>query len=211
MAFWRNGQRFAALKLMLRRLFICSAAFALSALAGCGVQEEVDEPGVRGPVVFRIWDRQARAAGALPTVIRADAVRQTTSGFDDLEMVPVLIRHPLTDGVLWVHAPSGIFKAATAAIAGGSGREQEIALTGPVHFTGFLGGLPLSGYATSAQVPRGGSNLELSDLQLVRGGSLMTTPRATIADGAISADGPVRIGPGAPALTAALGAIPVRQ
>jgi hypothetical protein len=193
---------------MLRPALSLISGFLLLGLAGCGVQDTVDEPGVRGPVVFRIWDRAARASDAPPTVVRADAVRQTSSGFDDLEMLPVLIRRPVSDGVLWVHAPSGTFKAAAKAADGD--RAQEIALAGPVHFTGILGGIPVSGCASDAAVPRGGSHLELHDIQFVRGGSLLTAPRAELVEGAIRADGPVRIGPGAPALTAALAALPSR-
>ena len=176
----------------------------LCLLAGCGVQEEADKPGVRGPVVFRIWDRQAREQGAPPTVVRADAVQQADAGFDDLTMVPVLVRRPLPDGVVWIHAPSGRFQA-----KGADGRKaQEFELAGPVHLTGTVRGLPVSGYAETAAVPRGSERLELTGVQLVRGGSLMTAPRAEVADRELTAHGPVSVAPGAPAMTAVLGAIP---
>ena len=182
------------------RLFLC--AVTLLALAGCGSDEEAVEPGVRGPVVFRLWDGDARAAGLPPTVVRADAVRQANLGFDDLEMVPVLVRRPLPDGVLWIHAPKGRFQAA--------GKVQELSLTGPVYFSGVVRGVPVGGSAAQAEVPRGQRVLKLTDVQLVRGGTLITAPSADLTDGLLSSPGPVRMAPGAPAMAAVLGAVPTR-
>ena len=199
---------FTTINPMRHLLFLLVLALA----AGCGVQEEADEPGVRGPVVFRLWDRQARAQSLPPTVIRADAVHQAGADFDDLTMVPVLVRRPLADGVVWIHAPSGRFQAEQrAAVKGASSsgpRDQEIALEGPVHLTGMIRGLPITGSAATAVVPRGREVLELTDLRLVRGGTLMTAPKAELADRTLTASGPVSIAPGSPAMTAVLGALP---
>ena len=183
--------------------FILVAAVAVC--AGCGGEQEQEAPGMRGPLVFRVWNAKDRAAGAPPTIIRADSVRQGNADFSDLTMVPVLVRRPLPDGVVWVHAPSGTFQA----IGSGPGKaEQEIALTGPVHLTGVVRGLPVSGVAATATVPRGTQTLELTEVRLVRGGMVMTTPRARLAEGALVAYGPVDMSPGSPALTAVLGAVP---
>ena len=160
---------------------------------------------MRGPLVFRVWNAQDRAAGAPPTIIRADGIRQGNADFTDLTMVPVLVRRPLPDGVVWVHAPSGSFQA----IGSDSGKaENEISLVGPVHLTGVVRGLPVSGVAATATVPRGTETLELTEVRLVRGGMVMTTPRARLAEGLLVAQGPVDMSPGAPALTAVLGAVP---
>lgn len=176
---------------------------AVVVLAGCGAQDEAQEPGVRGPVVFRLWDRQARQQGLPPTVIRTSAVRQVDSDFRDLEMVPVQVRRPLADGELWIHAPTGRFHA-----DGDQGARQSVALQGPVHLTGVLRGVPVSGSAATADVPPGTSVLVLTDLQLVRGGMLMTTPHAELSDGRLVASGPVSMAPGAPAMAAVLGSVP---
>ena len=160
---------------------------------------------MRGPLVFRVWNAKDRAAGTPPTIIRADSVRQGNADFSDLTMVPVLVRRPLAEGVVWVHSPSGTFQA----IGSGSGKaEQEITLTGPVHLTGVVRGLPVSGVAATATVPRGTQTLELTEIRLVRGGMVMTTPRARLAEGTMVAEGPADMSPGSPALTAILGAVP---
>jgi hypothetical protein len=176
---------------------------ALGLLAGCGGQEDTDAPGIRGPVVFRLWDRAARAANQAPVVIRTDAVHQKSAAFDDLEMVPVLIRRPLADGVLWIHAPQGSFQSAGES---GPGRNQQASLQGPVHLTGVMSGLPVSGSAATAVVPPGRQVLEMTDVRLVRGGMVLSTPRATLSDGAVQMEGPVSMAPGSPAMTAVLGA-----
>lgn len=185
------------MRLLTGFLGICAVAVALS---GCGGDEEIAEPGVRGPVVFRLWDTETRAGGLPPTVVRADAVRQANLGFDDLEMIPVLVRRPVPEGVLWIHAPKGRFQAV--------GRTQELSLTGPVYVTGMLRGIPVGGSAAQAEVPRGQRVLHLTDVHLVRGGMLITAPTADLSDGKLSSPGPVHIAPGAPAIAAVLGAIP---
>ena len=199
-----QGLRCATLPIMHTTVRTCLALASLLALtlslSSCGNDEELAEPGVRGPVVFRLWDAQARADGLPPTVVRADAVRQANLGFDDLEMVPVLVRRPVSDGVLWIHSPKGRFQAA--------GRAQELSLTGPVYVSGVLRGVPVGGSAARADVPRGQRVLVLQDLQLVRGGMLITAPSAELTDGKLSTPGPMRVAPGAPAMAAVLGSVP---
>jgi hypothetical protein len=172
-------------------------------LTGCGVQEEAQEPGVRGPVVLRLWARQARQQGLPPTVVRTAAVHQVDSAFQDMQMVPVQIRHPLRDGELWIYSPTGHFHA-----SGESDKQPQVSLQGPVYVTGVMRGLPVSGSAATADVPPGRSVIILTDVRLVRGGMLMTTPTAEISEGQVLAHGPVSLAPGAPAITAVLGAIP---
>ena len=173
---------------------------AAMVLGGCGTEAESEDPGIRGPVVFRLWDRQARARGLPPTVVRADGVRQATLGFDDLEMVPVLVRRPLPEGVVWIHAPTGHLQ--------GQDRDQQLSLSGPVHLSGVIRGVPVCGSAARAEVPRGQQVLRLFDVRLVRGGMLMTAPSVDLTDRLMTSPGPVRTAPGAPALCAALGSVP---
>lgn len=172
-------------------------------LASCGVQEEAQEPGVRGPVVFRLWDRQARQHNQAPTVVRTAAVHQVDASFHDMQMVPVQIRRPLSDGEVWIYAPTGHFHA-----EGDADKRPSVTLQGPVYLTGMMRGLPVSGSAATADVPPGRSIIVLTDVQLVRGGLLMTTPRAELSDGQVLAHGPVSLAPGAPAMAAVLGAVP---
>jgi hypothetical protein len=172
-------------------------------LTSCGVQEEAQEPGVRGPVILRMWDRQVRQQGLPPTVVRTAAVHQVDSAFQDLRMVPVQIRHPLRDGELWIYSPTGHFHA-----SGESDQQPQVSLQGPVYVTGVMRGLPVSGSAATADVPPGRSLIILTDVRLVRGGMLMTTPTAEISDGHVLAHGPVSLAPGAPAIAAVLGAVP---
>ena len=183
--------------------FFALVVLAAVLLGGCGVQEEAQEPGVRGPVVFRLWDRKARQEGLPPTVVRTSAVRQVDASFHDLEMVPVQIRRPLTDGEVWIFAPTGHFHA-----EGDADKRPSVTLQGPLHLTGVVRGIPVSGSADTADVPPGRAVIVLTNVQLVRGGMLMTTPRAEISDGMITAQGPVSIAPGAPAVAAVLGAVP---
>ncbi len=184
-------------------LRMVAAVLATVAVTGCGAQDEAQEPGVRGPVVFRLWDRQARQQNLPPTVIETATVRQIDADFRDLEMIPVQVRRPLADGELWIHAPIGRFHA-----DGADGRRQSVTLQGPVHVTGVLRGIPLSGSAATADVPPGRAVIVLTDLQIVRGGLLMTTPHAELSDGQLVASGPVSLAPGAPAMAAVLGAVP---
>jgi len=183
--------------------FMVVALLAVVLLGGCGVQEEAQEPGVRGPVIFRLWDHQAREQGLPPTVVRTAAVRQVDASFHDLEMVPVQIRRPLEDGEIWIHAPTGHFHA-----EGDADKRPSVTLQGPVHLTGVVRGVPVSGSAATADVPPGRSVIVLTDVHLVRGGMLMTTPRAELSDKLMVAEGPVSIAPGAPAMAAVLGAVP---
>ena len=183
--------------------FVVFGLSAVVLLDGCGVQEEAQDPGVRGPVVFRLWDHQARQQGLPPTVVRTAAVRQVDASFHDLEMIPVQIRRPLADGEVWIHAPKGHFHA-----EGDADKRPSVTLQGPVHLTGIIRGIPVSGSAATADVPPGRAVMVLTDVQLVRGGMLMTTPRAEISDGSLVAQGPVSIAPGAPAMAAVLGAVP---
>jgi hypothetical protein len=179
---------------------------AICALSGCGEQAEDDAQGSRGPVTVRWWDRQARAAQAPPTVLQAESLQQLDAEFKDLRLVPVLLRRPSPHGDMWIHAPA-------ARLAATSGRPDAL-LDGPVHLTGTDRGVAIAGVASGAKLVRDGTwgsirpAIELTDLRIARGGLVWSAPSATVADGRISATGPVHLHHGAPAMAALLGAVP---
>ncbi len=180
------------------------AAIVLLGAGGCGEQETVEEPGVRGPGTVRVWNREARSEGLKPTVIRFDALRQASAGFEDLEFSSVLIRRPLSDGTMWIHSAKGRYRSVESTAARG---QQELTLAGPVHFTGMYSGLPFTGSAATAIVPLGKEAVELTDVQLVHDGSVLTTPRAVLSEAATDM-GRSSFRPGAAAVSALLGAVP---
>jgi len=176
-------------------------AVALVVLAGCGAKESTEEPGARGPVVIRWWDRAALERRQAPTVITTQRLAETGKRFAALDLEPVHLRHPIEGGVLWLEAPHGAFDRSAQAT-------NRLACPGPIAIHGWVQGRPVCGAASHAQVQAGGRALELTDMVLVQAGRLTTTPLAALAQGRGRASGPFLVRPGAPAVLAALAAIP---
>lgn len=172
-------------------------AAALLLAAGCDEEGAAQAPsGAQGPLVLRVWDKDARATpGAPPTTLLAGRAEQRGLA-EAVLLSPVLVRRPLDDGVLYVHADQ-------AAAGGGKGIE----LPGPVHLSGLWRGLPFTGTAARAAMPAGG-RLQLSDLRLAHGGQLASVPSATADRTRIELGGPLAAAPGAPAIATALAALP---
>jgi hypothetical protein len=165
-------------------------------LAGCD-DDEVEvavPPSAQGPVVMRVFDRANPTAE--PAVLRAGTARQT-AGVDELTLEPLIMRRLTATGVAYVHAPR-------AAVGGPEG----LVLEGPVFLTGVYAGQPFTGVATKATLPPGARAVALSDVHLARAGSVTTTPRLDLGEARAETAGPFLHRPGAPALTAALAAIP---
>lgn len=171
------------------------------ALAGCGVKESTEEPGARGPVILRWWDAAALARQAPPTVVTTDHLAETGRQLSALAMTPVRMRHPIAGGTLWLEAPSGSFDRQ-------SGAANRLECQGPVLIHGWVQGRPVCGAADHARVQAGGRELELVNLALVQGGRLTTTPVASLAQGRAKGEGPFLIRPAAPAVLAAMAAVP---
>lgn len=170
---------------------------ALLLIAGCEDEDASQAPaGAQGPLVLRVWDKDARAQpGAPPTTLVAGRAEQRGLA-EAVRLSPVLIRRPIEGGVVYVHAGE-------AAVGGGQG----VDLPGPVHLSGTWRGLPFTGVAEHAALPAGG-RLELSGLRLARGGLLATVPQAVATRERIVVQGPLEVSPGAPAITTALAALP---
>lgn len=170
---------------------------ALLLTAGCQDEAASQAPaGAQGPLVLRVWDKDARAQpGSPPTTLVAGRAEQRGLA-EAVRLSPVLVRRPIDGGVLYVHAGE-------AAAGGGKG----VDLPGPVHLSGTWRGLPFTGVAERAALPAGG-RLELSGLRLARGGLLATVPRAIANRERIVVEGPLEVAPGAPAITTALAALP---
>jgi hypothetical protein len=172
-------------------------------LAGCGAKESTEEPGARGPVIMRWWDRRALEQRQAPTVITTQRLAETGKRFAALDLEPVLLRHPIEGGMLWLEAPHGAFDRSAHAT-------NRLACPGPIAIHGWVQGRPVVGAASQAHVQAGGRELELTDLALVQNGRLTTTPLAALAQGRGRAAGPFQVRPGAPAVLAALAAVPDR-
>lgn len=168
-------------------------------LAGCADDEaERPEEGARGPLVMRIWDREARATpGAPPTTLVAQRARQRGLG-EEIRLDEVLLRRPLEGGgALYVHAAEAL-----------AGDSSGVVMPGPVRLTGVWRGLPFTGTADQARIPANG-HLELTALRLARGGTLATAPLLIALREQVSVQGALRVQPGAPAANAALAALPI--
>lgn len=171
---------------------------ALLALAGCDDGADQDaQAGARGPLVMRIWDREARAVpGAAPTTLVAMRAEQRGLG-EEVRLREVLVRRPLEGaGALYVHAAEAV-----------AGDGRGVVMPGPVHLTGMWRGLPFTGTADQARIPSNG-HLELTELRLARGGTLVTAPLLTALREQVAVTGALRALPGAPAANAALAALP---
>ena len=173
-------------------------------LVGCTTPEASEEPGAKGPVVLRWWDKPALDRRSAPTVIRTDALQELGTRFGSLAMHPVQLEHPIEQGTLWVEAAEGSFSR-------DGGATNRMACPGPVRIHGWHVGRPFVGAASRAAIQAGGRELELFDFSLVQGGRRLTTPRAAMSQGRGHGDGPFRVQPDAPAILATLAAVPDRR
>jgi hypothetical protein len=169
-------------------------------LTGCtGDDDSAADPSAalpaQGPVTVRIFTRDR--PGAEPTVLVAGQARQV-AGVDELQLAPLILRRPGSGGVVYVHAPQA-----------GLGGPAGLALSGPIQLSGVWNGQPFAGIAAQATMPPGAHTVALTDVAMVRAGQIATTPRLDIGEDSAEAAGVFLVRPGAPALTAALAALPL--
>ena len=167
-------------------------------LVGCTDEESVSGPEAalpaQGPVTVRIFDRNR--PGSEPTTMIAGQARQV-AGVDQLQLDPLVLRRPGAGGVVYVHAPQA-----------GLGGPEGLTLSGPIQLSGIWNGEPFAGIAAGATMPPGARTVALTSVAIVRAGQIATTPRLDIGEDTAEAAGVFLVRPGAPALTAALAALP---
>lgn len=147
-------------------------------LAACaGTAPSLPEPGARGLVVVRLWD----AKGGAPAMLQSRRVRQVGTSFDRLELEPVVMRLPASDGVVYIAADSGIYSERD---------EATITLSEPVHFTGMWRGLPLAGRADRATIDHRTHVMSLTRVEATYAGLNQTTPWATVLENQAITFGP---------------------
>ena len=134
------------------------AAVVLLAATGCGQAPELPPAGAEGGEL-RIW----RPGAALPTRIRAVAVRQPGPDPRQLELEGVAAMVPLDDGRCHLAAPSGRYDALAT---------TRLGLDGPVALHGWGAGGPFTGTAGGARVVGPERELVLDDVALVHAGQL---------------------------------------
>lgn len=197
----------------LRRSLPIVAAAAL--LAGCGAEAPLMTPGAR-EVTFHLWGEP----GAPPTVIQAERLTQESGDFTRLRFEDLRVRSPYADGVVVLEAPSGTYA---------KDERDTLKLEGPVRISGSMRGDPIAGAAHRATVRDADRAIELFGADGVgaaedehRQVTLVLYGRTARAwsfriDGLDRKGGSMRIdstphrttaGLGAPAVTAALAALP---
>ena len=153
---------------LLRRAVTAASAVALLALASCGSSGgALPAPGASGLVVVRLWE----AKGGPPAMLQSRHVRQVGSTFDRLELEPVVMRLPASDGVVYIAAASGVYSEKGV---------DTIVLSAPVHFTGVWRGLPLAGLADTATIDHKTHAMTLTGVEVVYAGLTQTTPWAKV-------------------------------
>ena len=152
----------------LRRSACAALAGAGLFLAACGSSgAALPAPGASGLVVVRLWE----ANGGAPALLQSRRVRQVGATFDQLQLEPVVMRLPASDGVVYIAAESGIYSEKAV---------DTITLSPPVHFTGVWRGLPLAGRADTAIIDHRTHAMLLTGVEVVYAGLTQTTPWAKV-------------------------------
>ncbi len=148
----------------------CGVALVLALGTGCEKAPPLPPPGAQGPIIIHQWESD----GKEPLVVVATSVSHHGSGFQDLELQPVLIRLPLANGVLFIASPHANYAELTDA--------KTVHLQGPLKISGEYDGDPLLGRAAEAVFTndKDGARLELTKLEMCVGGQLETHERVQV-------------------------------
>lgn len=201
---------------------------ALVALGGCGAPDELPPPGADGLVVMHWWDEKNPAP---PAYLQAQRVAQLDAKFGKLEFSGVMMRLPGSDGVVYVTAPYAVYqkpepteeassasahKATTTPPPEGSpekngivmGADPKQPIDGPVRFIGVWSGELIMGRAAQAVFEGTERRMRLDQVEFTVKGLRQRTAWAAITQHQTIPFGELLRMPDAPALTAALAALP---
>jgi hypothetical protein len=178
-----------------------SLAFCL--VSGCGNKDTLPPPGAQGLVVVHWWDEQ----GGLPAYMQAEQVKQQGSIFEELEFITVLMRLPGQGGVVYVSAPCAHYQRnAAEEVVLSALKDQPI--DGPVRFLGTHDGDVFIGRADRAVFEESTHRMRLDQVEIIFQGLRERTAFVAISEQRDIPYGKLERMNDAPALTAALGALP---
>jgi hypothetical protein len=173
-------------------------------MSGCGAPDELPAPGADGLVVVHWWDE--KRAGP-PAYLQAEKVAQQDAEFGKLEFSAVMMRLPGAEGAVYVTAPLARYdRGATEEITLGADPQRPV--DGPVRFVGLWNGEFFMGRAAKGIFEEKTHRMRLDDVELVGSGVRQHFAWAAITQAqAVPYGGTKRLAD-APALTAALAALP---
>jgi hypothetical protein len=181
-----------------------AATLATLALGGCGAPEELPAPGADDLVVVHWWDE--KKAGP-PAYLQAEKVAQGDAEFGKLEFSTVMMRLPGADGVVYVSAPRALYdRGAQEEIILGTDPTRPI--DGPVRFMGVWNGDLFMGRAAKGVFEEASHRMRLEQVEIASNGLRQRTAWAAITQSQSVPFGELVRLPDAPALTAALAALP---
>jgi hypothetical protein len=174
------------------------------ALGGCGAPDDLPAPGADGLVVVHWWDE--KKAGP-PAYLQAEKVVQGDAEFGRLEFSAVMMRLPGEDGVVYVTAPLAVYdRGAKEEITLGADPQRPV--DGPVRFVGLWNGDFFIGRAANGIFEEKSHRMRLEQVEIVSNGVRQRTAWAAITQSQTIPFGELLRLPDAPALTAALAALP---
>jgi hypothetical protein len=173
-------------------------------LGGCGTSAALPAPGADGLVVVHWWDE--KKAGP-PAYLQADSVAQADMEFGKLDFSGVMMRLPGEDGVVYVYAPRALYdRGAKDEVILGADPQRPV--DGPVRFIGVWNGDPFMGRAAQAVFEEAKHRMRLDQVEITAKGLHQRTAWAAITQSQSVPFGELVRLPDAPALTAALAALP---
>ncbi len=198
-----QSHNFSAVFSARRILALSMSLLVMLTLSSCSDTEKLPSPGAQGLVVVHMWDE----AGGLPAYMQAERVTQEGSVFEELTFLTVLMRLPGQGGVVYVSAPCALYKRDAA---------EEIVLSalpdkpidGPVRFLGTYQGDVIIGRAEKAVFEEKTHRMRLDNVEIVFQGLRQRTAFVKMGEDRIIPIGKLERLPDAPALTAAMGALP---
>jgi hypothetical protein len=145
--------------------------------------------------------------GSLPAYLQAERVIQAGSVFEELTFLSVLMRLPGQNSVVYVGAPQAFYKRDAAEEIVFSALSGQ-PIDGPVRFLGTYQGDVFIGRADKAVFEESTHRLRLDQVEIVFQGLRQRTAFVAISEDRMIPIGKLERMPDAPALTAALGALP---
>jgi hypothetical protein len=196
-------------------------------LGGCGEPEDLPSPGADGLVVMHWWDEKKPSP---PAYLQAQRMAQLDAKFGALEFSDVMMRLPGRDGVVYVTAPYANYArpastdklpttlAPTKPAASPNsaplrdgirmGAVPNQPIDGPVRFIGVWSDEVFIGRADQALFDENENRMRLNGVEFSASGNRHRTEWAALSQDQEPTFGPLASLPPAPAITAALAALP---
>jgi hypothetical protein len=180
------------------------ALVALIVPTACGTPDALPAPGADGLVVVHWWDEKKPGP---PAYLQAEKVAQNDAEFGQLEFSTVMMRLPGEDGVVYVSAPLAQYdRGAKEEII--LGADPDRPLDGPVRFIGVWNGDLFMGRAAKGVFEEANHRMRLEQVEIATNGLRQRTAWAAITQNQSVPFGELVRLPDAPALSAALAALP---